>query len=150
MMPKGVCLRSLYLRVARPKMEGVRILTPGDLLIDGLAVLVGQLHLAHHHAGEVALGLGLDEDESGAHALELLGDGVLQPLDDRDHGDHRGNADDDAERRQDRAHQVGAERPEGDAEIFQEDHGRPFRRAARRPAARSPPASRRAPSAGRR
>ena len=46
-----------------------------------------------------------------------------EPLDDRDHGDHRGDADDDAERGQDRAHLVGAERLEGDAEVFEEDHG---------------------------
>ena len=54
--------------------------------------------------------------------LELPGQQVLQALDDRDHADDRRHTDDDAERRQQRAHLVGPQGAEGDAEVLGKDH----------------------------
>jgi hypothetical protein len=88
------------------------------VLGDGLAVVPGEAHLLLHHAGAAELLLRHHLDEGGADVLQLAGDHVLQALDDGDDGDHRRDADDDAQRREHRAHEVGAERREGDADVF--------------------------------
>ena len=62
-------------------------------------------------------------DGKGADALQLLGDHELQALDDRHHGDDRGDADDDPQGGEDRAQLVGAQGRHRDAEVLGDDHG---------------------------
>ena len=56
---------------------------------------------------------GQHQHDVRAQALDLLLDALLRAAADRDHRDHRGHADDDAEHRQDAAQQVGGQRAPG-------------------------------------
>jgi hypothetical protein len=51
---------------------------------------------------------GADDKEIGPHAVESFLDSDLGPRADTDHGDHRANADDDSQGRQECAHLVPA------------------------------------------
>ena len=56
-------------------------------------------------------------------AAKVFCDPRLRAVADRDHGDHRGHADDDAEHGEERAHLVAPQRAQRDPERLQEVHG---------------------------
>src|SRR5205085_11704488 len=64
----------------------------------------------------------VDGEGVGALVQQLVGDEVVQTLDERQHGDHRGDTDDGAEQRQERAHLVRPDRSQGDARAFPQVH----------------------------
>jgi hypothetical protein len=49
---------------------------------------------------------GAYQQQIGAHGGNLIEHRLLRAVADREHGDHRGDADDDAQQRQERAQQV--------------------------------------------
>src|SRR6185503_2311241 len=68
----------------------------------------------------------VDHEHVRAGVQELLGDEAVEPLDERHHRDHRGDADDDAEQRQERAELVRADAPQRDAHALAQVQSAPF------------------------
>ncbi len=95
----------------------------GRLFHDGEPVVIGQRDLA---SGEIRILEVLsrkDHDVGHPDAFELGRDDVVEALDDGHHRDHRGDADDDPEHGQQRAHLVGPDGGQRDAEVVP-DHDR--------------------------
>ncbi len=63
-----------------------------------------------------------DEEGLASRPLDLLQDALFEALDQTHDDDHRGHADDDAQRRQGRAHLVGAQGLQGGLERFEDVH----------------------------
>ncbi len=97
--------------------DRVEELEAGRLLHDGEPVVVGQGDLASGEIGVLEVLPRKDHDVGHADALELGRDDVVETLDDGNHRDHRRDADDDAEHGQQRAHLVGADGLQRDAEV---------------------------------
>ncbi len=100
-------------------------------LADGLEVVHRQpLALVHLHPLRVAgddVGRALQAERLGAELEHLVGHVAVEPLDDRHHRDHRGDADQDAQHGQQRAQLVGPQRLHRDADRLTEEHGGPPR-----------------------
>ena len=95
--------------------------TDGDLGLDGLEIVPGERGLRAEAALRAARRRCArhDDEQVGAHRGEGLLDLRLGALADGDHGDDRGDADDDAERGEKRAHLVAQQRAERDAQGVQ-------------------------------
>src|SRR3990172_8057271 len=89
---------------------------PGVFLGDGELGAVAQAHAARRR------GPGEHDDEVGAEALDLLGHAGLGAGADRDHGDHRPHADDDAEHGEGRPQGVDPQGPQRDLGAEHELH----------------------------
>jgi len=89
--------------------EGARRGERGEVVVGELPPRVGPTPLDAAARGRH------DDDEVGAHAADLRCDLLLGARGDRHQGDHRGNADDDAQHRQGRAQPVGQQPVERDA-----------------------------------
>ena len=94
---------------------------------------------------------GVDRQERGAERRDAVVHLLLCASSERDHRDHRGDADDDAEHRQQRPQFVRAECAERDAEGFRDQHGTssPFPVRGHHHQARCRPAGSHRPSSGR-
>jgi len=95
------------------------------VLLDGFVVAERQ-RLRPERAGPDAAPVdtaGFDPDHVRADIRDRPFDARLRSFTDRDHADHRANTDDDAQHRQRRAHDVLAQRVQGQSRNHQQVHG---------------------------
>ena len=116
------------LTLTSSKTETLRLtetaLTSGHSPLEGLGVLVGEVlpaalllgQLAHLDRVEL-----VDDDQVRAGRLELLEEGGVEPLDDRDHPDDGHDPDHDPEQGQEGAELVGLQGVEGHGQDLAED-----------------------------
>ena len=84
--------------------------------------LEADAHIARHARPAAEHLSGVDAEEVGAQRLDLVRHRFLGTGAQRHHGYHRGDADDDAEHREQRAELVGPDRRERDREDLAEKH----------------------------
>ena len=110
-------------RVTRLPTTGATAFSAGTCCCDGLDI--GQLEV--RRAGAVAARAELlarpQHQQVAAEAGDLVGDHARGAVAQRHHGDHRADADDDAEHGQERAHQVAADRAQGEQQGVQAASG---------------------------
>ena len=96
-----------YLTCALPLTTGAHALDARQFVHDRLGVIEGQVLLgAGHHAAHAALA-GPDDQQVGAHRGHAVQDLLLRAGAERQHGDDRAHADDDAQHGQKGAQLVG-------------------------------------------